>query len=111
MEPTNGAGPYSIGSDIWPGLSKLIEEAGEVLQVGGKLLGTGGNPQHWDGSNLRERMLLELADLHAAIVFFLVSNYDSGTSEAEFKERRRQKLEQFEAWHQEGWRNLGYGTK
>lgn len=27
---------YAIGSKKWPGLTKLIEEAGEVLQVVGK---------------------------------------------------------------------------
>lgn len=27
------AGPYSIGSDRWPGISKLTEEAGEVTQT------------------------------------------------------------------------------
>ena len=102
MEPTNGAGPYSIGSDTWPGLSKLIEEAGEVLQLGGKLLGTGGNSEHWDGSDLRERMLSELADLDAAMIFFLASNYGEDDSDLEFKERRRQKLLLFERWHKEG---------
>lgn len=25
--------PFSIGATVWPGLSKLIEEAGEVVQV------------------------------------------------------------------------------
>ena len=35
-QPT--AGPYSIGSDVWPGLSKLAEESGEVVQVIGKIV-------------------------------------------------------------------------
>jgi NTP pyrophosphatase (non-canonical NTP hydrolase) len=69
VEPHDGAGPYSIGSDVWPGLSKLIEECGEVIQVAGKLLGTGGNTTHWDGSDLRVRLQEELADLTAAIAF------------------------------------------
>lgn len=33
------SGDFSIGGTLWPGLSKLIEECGEVLQVGGKLIG------------------------------------------------------------------------
>ncbi len=36
------SGDFSIGSDIWPGISKLIEEAAEVGQVCGKLIGSGG---------------------------------------------------------------------
>lgn len=29
---------FSIGSKRWPGISKLIEECGEVLQIAGKLM-------------------------------------------------------------------------
>jgi NTP pyrophosphatase (non-canonical NTP hydrolase) len=64
-----GAAPFSIGSDIWPGLSKLIEECGEVTQVVGKIIGAHPNVDHWDGTNLRERLQEELADLSAAICF------------------------------------------
>lgn len=39
---------FAIGSPVWPGLSKLAEEAGETLQVVGKLMGTGGESAHWD---------------------------------------------------------------
>jgi NTP pyrophosphatase (non-canonical NTP hydrolase) len=66
--------PYAIGSETWPGLSKLVEECGEVLQVAGKLMGTGGQVEHWDGTDLRERMTEELADLLAAIDFLQYMN-------------------------------------
>lgn len=68
------APPYSIGSTLLPGLSKLIEEAGEVLQVAGKLLATGGNPAHWDGTDLIERLTEEIGDLQGAIEFFVLMN-------------------------------------
>lgn len=63
------AGPYSIGSDLWPGLSKLIEECGEAMQVAGKIIATGGEVEHWDGTNLEDRLIEELGDLMAAAEF------------------------------------------
>lgn len=91
------AGPYSIGSVHWPGLSKLIEEAGEVQQVAGKILGTGGRTDHWDGSDLRERLIEEMADLRAACAFVASLN---GLDEEAIAQRERKKLAQFMQWHQ-----------
>lgn len=62
-------GPYAIGSNHWPGVSKLVEELGEVGQVLGKLVAVNGAPDHWDGSNLHTRLEEELGDLLAAIHF------------------------------------------
>lgn len=91
------AGPYSIGSNHWPGLSKLIEEAGEVGQVAGKILGTGGKVDHWDGSNLKEKLEEELADLSAAILFVMAKN---NLDQLVINRRIAQKLELFERWHE-----------
>jgi NTP pyrophosphatase (non-canonical NTP hydrolase) len=97
MEPRDGAGPYSIGSDVWPGLSKLIEECGEVIQVAGKLLGANGDPNHWDGSDLRLRLQEELADLTAAIQFVEHRNdLDGGV----IWDRTHSKLRKFDTWHE-----------
>lgn len=60
-------GPFAIGGNVWPGVSKLIEEAGEVIQVCGKLIQTSGAHQHRDGSNLKERLEDEIADLMARV--------------------------------------------
>jgi len=90
-------GPYSIGSDHWPGISKLIEEAGEVQQVAGKLLGTGGESSHWDGSDLRERLQEEIGDLVAACFFVMEIN---GLDEERIRDRHQKKLELFKRWHQ-----------
>lgn len=89
-------GDFAIGSRTWPGLSKLIEELGEVAQVAGKLIATGGEPGHWDGTNLRTRLEDELADLEAAIAFVLEHNDLDADRVAE---RRAAKLRQFRDWH------------
>lgn len=93
--------PYSIGGRPLPGLSKVLEEAGEVIQVGGKFIATGGAAQHWDGTDLHERMRDELADLSAAITFYLEANgiHSDERDAALFRERVLTKLMQFRSWH------------
>lgn len=70
------------------GLSKLVEEIGELGQVAGKMLqypalmhdvqvmanvsGEGGFAKHPDGTNLRLRLQEELADVMAAARFVMV---------------------------------------
>lgn len=87
---------FAIGAAVWPGLSKLIEEAGEVCQVSGKLIATNGQEEHWDGSNLRQRIEDELADLMAACQF--VIDHNNLDAEA-IKRRADQKLALFAEWH------------
>ena len=67
-------GPYSIGSDHWPGMAKALEETGGFAQVCGKIMAANGAELHWDGSNLRQRLVEELADVEAAIAFLLGAN-------------------------------------
>jgi NTP pyrophosphatase (non-canonical NTP hydrolase) len=87
---------FAIGSETWPGISKLVEELGEVAQVAGKLIATGGAAEHWDGTNLRVRLEDELADLEASIAFVIRRNQlDSGR----MAERRDAKLRLFNDWH------------
>ena len=93
------AGPYSIGSDHWPGVSKLIEESGEVLQTLGKLIAVNGAKEHWDGSNLDARLGGELADLLAAIDFVIAHN--GGLDQQAIRRRHAEKLDQFSAWYRE----------
>ncbi len=90
--------PFSIGASVWPGLSKLIEEAGEVQQVCGKLVQTGGASAHWDGSDLRKRLEEEIADLLAACRFVMESN-DLNVADIVF--RSLDKLAMFKRWHEE----------
>lgn len=94
----NVAKMFSIGADIWPGLSKITEEAGEVLQVIGKLLGTGGEIMHWDGSNLLERLIEEVGDVLAACDFVISAN---NIDLNKIEKRRKEKLALFFEWHNE----------
>jgi len=89
---------FAIGADRWPGISKLVEECGEVVHVCGKLLGTYGERPHWDGTDLKERLQQELGDLEAAICFVVGLCYlDMDAIMA----RRDAKLKQFEHWHRQ----------
>jgi NTP pyrophosphatase (non-canonical NTP hydrolase) len=88
--------PFSIGADVWPGLAKLMEECGEVVQVGGKLQGTGGAIHHWDGTNLKERLEDEMGDAQGAMMFVIAHcNLDG----QRINRRAIAKLTQFDEWH------------
>lgn len=92
---TEPQGEFSIGGRVWAGLSKLIEEAGEVCQVAGKIIGARGAEDHWDGTHLSDRLEDELADLRAAIDFVIKENE---LDEERIERRRRVKLRRFEQW-------------
>ncbi len=92
---------FAIGDKEWPGLSKLMEEAGEVIQVGGKLMGTRGEVLHWDGTYLDQRLAEELGDLMAAIEFFVTTNFASSSHYMRFINQAKMKLELFRKWHAE----------
>jgi len=95
---------FAIGSDVWPGLSKLVEECGEVAQVVGKLMATGGVAEHWDGTNLHSRLLDELADLRAAIGFVIDWSYGGELTPEQYRtyaDRVNYKRGLFEQWHLE----------
>lgn len=91
-----GVGEFSIGSNVLPGLSKLAEEAGEVVQVVGKIMGAGGLVMHWDGSDLAERLEDEMADLWAALVFVRDTN---NLNSERISLRVVEKLRLFSQWH------------
>lgn len=95
---------YEIGSDNWPGLSKVVEESGELLQVLGKIMGTGGETEYWDGTDLAERLREEIADLTAALDFFQDMNfnriYRKEGDWLSMKNRISYKLGKFRFWHE-----------
>jgi NTP pyrophosphatase (non-canonical NTP hydrolase) len=90
----NGA----IGAETWPGLSKLTEECGEVLQVVGKLAAFPGAMRHPDGSDLPERLLEELGDVLAAVQYVVWANGLDGHA---VDQRASAKLHRFRHWHHE----------
>ena len=91
-------GSFSIGGECWPGASKLIEEAGEVLQVIGKLMGSRGDTKHWTSEDLAADLVEELADLSAAIEFFAGVN---GLDVDAITRRTSKKVLLYEKWHRE----------
>lgn len=92
-------GNFGFGSRVYPGLAKLVEEAGEVQQVAGKLIMTNGEPNHWDGSDLSVRIAEEVADLSGACrAFFQLNGYDGAPW---VLEREIAKWQQFLEWHAE----------
>jgi len=104
-------GDYCIGSRNWPGMAKVIEECGELMQVMGKIMSGGGSTEYWDGTNLRLKLLEELADVNAALLFFgVINNIPYGTGGAPemggmneyewYNERKTYKYLKFMEWHQ-----------
>ena len=92
---------FQFASDVWPGLAKLSEEAGEVVQVIGKIIGTGGTMRFRDGSTIaRSRLLEELADLQAALYFVVKYNLTSAERQAR-DDRYVAKVALFERWRRE----------
>lgn len=99
---------YSIASPTWPGLAKLLEECGEVIQVLSKLMVAPNLDHTWvqpDGSSrgwgdLTDALHEELGDLHAALDFFIFQN-----DEIDFyrvQDRTNEKYRLFCEWHREG---------
>lgn len=94
--------PFAFGDDRWPGISKLCEEAGEMVQVIGKLWRVGGRIKHWDDAEkgpLHERLEKEMGDTLAAILF--VTEQCVLISPKRVFERAAQKLQLFRTWHKD----------
>jgi hypothetical protein len=92
-----GSGDFSIGSTFWPGISKLVEEMGELNQVIGRLLATAGEVKHWDDPDLRLSLERKVADVMAAIAFVTMQNH---LNEEVIDERVRRKYALFSEWQE-----------
>ena len=88
---------FAIGDKEWPGVSKVLEEMGELQQVLGKIMGVRGEIQHWSG-DLRKMLIEELADVYAALSFFQDHNMTGDEMEL-VSDRAHFKAKRFEAWH------------
>jgi NTP pyrophosphatase (non-canonical NTP hydrolase) len=90
---------FGIGSPVWPGLAKLIEECGEVIQIAGKIMAYPLSLEHPDGTqDIPYRLAEELADLQAIIAFVIAKN---GMPMGAMMNRVRYKTERFDYWHHE----------
>ena len=94
--------PFAVGSrrGLFPGLSKLTEEVGELGQVVGRLMqGLAiGMDKHWDGDEHKRRLVEEMADVYAAIHFVISAN---DLDREEFFRLWNDKLQTFYGWHRE----------
>ncbi len=91
---------FAFGDKEWPGLAKLNEESGELIQVIGKLMMTHGERAHWEGTDLRRRLIEEMADLAAAIGFVTAHVLTSQEGQV-LTARMMEKRAMFEEWHEE----------
>lgn len=91
---------FAFGDKEWPGLAKLNEESGELVQVIGKLMMTHGQAKHWDGSDLRARLVEEMGDVSAACAF-IYAHVLTAEERATVCDRVRKKLALFVKWHRE----------
>lgn len=89
--------PFVIGTDVWPGLGKLIEECGELLQVLGKLIAYPAGTHPDGGPPLQDRLSDESADVQAALTFLHAAN-----AMVQDYNRIDRKVDTFHGWHEEG---------
>lgn len=120
--------PYGIGSKVWPGLGKTVEELGELGELLGKIIGARGSLIHmWacdtckgrgqvehlsfpcrdcDGDgylgsgDLTDALHDELSDVLAAVTFFVKTN--DQIDDQRVWERAMSKLATFEGWRRDG---------
>jgi len=86
------------------GLSKLIEECGELVQVAGKKLAYYSTDAHPDrGRPLHERLEDEIADVLAAAELVIALH---GLNDDRIRMRRSMKLDLFMSWHRETENNV-----
>lgn len=78
------------------GLTKLIEECGELIQIAAKKSAFMHTDMHPDCTDMRDRMEDEIADVLAACDF--VMKHFQLNQEAIF-DRSRDKFRTFEKWH------------
>jgi hypothetical protein len=95
-----GSGDFSIGGNVLPGLGKLVEEMNELGTVLGKLIATSGQLTYWEGKPLDERLVEELADVQAAMEFFIRHNLNQAQV-YQIESRYWSKITLFSKWHTE----------
>lgn len=94
-------GDYTIGSDVWPGLSKVLEEMDELGIVLAKIIGAGGSTEYWGEIDLRENLVEELGDVMATIKYFAEHNLTQEERDALYI-RSYVKHDRFNDWNNNG---------
>ncbi len=89
--------PFQFASDIGPGAAKIKEEAAELITVLAKWE-VCGSLDYFTGENLKQPIEEEIADVYAALDFFLLQG---SWDRYAIDRRREEKLERFRAWRLE----------
>jgi len=84
--------PYGIGSDTWPGLSRLAADAAQVAKAARAIISTGNNTDQ-DAAVQRGSLQEQLGDLRAAIDYVIGKN---GLDWAAVNKRRDRKRSLYE---------------
>jgi NTP pyrophosphatase (non-canonical NTP hydrolase) len=88
---------YSFGNPLLPGLAKLMEECGELVQILAKKMAYPLEP-HPDGQDTDARIVEEMGDVLAGITFYGSLNLTKEQQDA-VEARRDKKVELFRSWH------------
>lgn len=86
--------PYTMSSQDWPGLAKLAEECGELVQVIGRII----QGYHPNGE-LLHNLIDEMGDVRASLIFVCESN---GIPKKAVHDRADIKLEKYRGWRDRG---------
>lgn len=90
---------YQIQSETLAGLAKILEETSELNVNLAKIIATGGKPEYWGGVDLHKEIQDELADVFAAISFFIAVNEFVDMTALE--NRVKEKLSLYETWREQ----------
>jgi hypothetical protein len=103
LEATEGSHQEgkSMTRTLWKGIFKLLEEMGELTTVLGKL-GVVPEGRHWDEryqeKTLRARLMDEMADVQAALIYFGEANDFTKEETAYVHKRANAKIERYQSW-------------
>ena len=84
--------PYGIGSDTWPGLSRLAADAEQVARAAAAIISTG-NDTAQDAAVQRENLQEQLGDLRAAIDYVIGKNALDWAAVNKRRDRKRSRYE------------------
>jgi len=95
MASANPDAGYTMQNTNWPGLAKVIEESGEVLQICGKIMSIRGASIYYKGEDLRSELEDEVGDLLASLTYLIQENK---LDRAKINRRVQYKLARYAIW-------------
>lgn len=91
---------FKIEDKKWPGVAKCLEEMSELSTEFGRLIANNGKVKHWNGTDLKLTIKDEVADVLAALTFFV--DYNMNDLEIEYiLDRMKRKFDTFNGWRED----------